>query len=199
VFTNLNELNEGKRMAKALFTKIKPLTILLIILTSTMITLSFLPEIKAETKILSIYPDEGKVGATVQLRANISTADREYIIHFDGRNVASGNATGINVDTLFTVPSASAGSHNVMIIDVNAGENDTAAFMVLTSYSLEVDVPEPPKQLQEGDQIPISVNVTGGESSKTFVANITVQAPTNVSYKTCSILLHRMSETATQP
>ena len=182
VFTNLNGLNEGKHLTKPLFAKIKPLAILLVILTSTIITLSFLPETKAETKILSINPLEGKVGETVQLRANITTEKGEYMIRFDGETIASGNATGIDVAATFTVPSASAGSHEVMIIDVNAGENDTTAFTVLTSYSLEVDVPERPKQLQEGAQKPISVNVTGGESSKTFVANITVQAPTNASY-----------------
>ncbi len=182
VFTNLNGLNEGKHLTKPLFAKIKPLVILLIILTSTMITLSFLPETKAETRIVFINPHEGKVGATVQLNANVTTENGEYVIRFDGETITSGNATGIDVDATFTVPSASAGSHEVMIIDVNAGENDTAAFTVLTSYSMEIDVPEPPKQLQEGDPVPISVNVTGGESSKTFVANITVQAPTNVSY-----------------
>jgi hypothetical protein len=171
-----------KRLTKPLCAKIKPLAILLLILTSAMITLSFLPETKAETKIISINPPEGDVGTTVQLIANITTGDGEYIIRFDGQNVTSGNATGIDVDTTFTVPSASAGSHDVMIIDVDAGENDTTTFTVLASYSLEVDVPEPPKQLQEGDPVPISVNVTRGESSKTFVANITVQAPTNVSY-----------------
>jgi len=180
--TNLNELNEGKHLTKPLFAKIKPLAILLIILTSTMITLSFLPETKAETNIIFINPHEGKVGATVQLRANITTGYGKYVIYFDGQNVTGGNATGIDVDATFTIPSASAGSHEVMIIDVNAGENDTAAFTVLTSYSLEVDVPEPPKQLQEGNSTQISVNVTGGESGKTFVANITVQAPTNASY-----------------
>ena len=182
VFTNLNGLNEGKHLTKPLFAKIKPLAILLMILTSTLITLSFLPETKAETRILSINPHEGKVGATVQLNANVTTENGEYVIRFDGETITSGNATGIDVDATFTVPSASAGSHEVMIIDVNAGENDTAAFTVLTAYSMEIDVPEPPKQLQEGDPVPISVNVIGGESSKTFVANITVQAPTNVSY-----------------
>jgi hypothetical protein len=182
VFTNLNGLKEGKHLTKPVFAKIKPLAILLIILTSTMITLSFLPEIKAETKIIYITPYEGNVGETVQLRANITTPDGEYIIHFDGQNVTSGNATGIDVDTSFTVPSASVGSHNVMIIDVNTGENDTAVFTILTSYSMEIDVPERPKQLQEGDPVPISVNITEGESNKTFVANITVQAPTNTSY-----------------
>ncbi len=182
VFTNLNGLKEGKHLTKPIFAKIKPLAILLIILTSTMITLSLLPETKAETKIISITPYEGNVGEAVQLRANITTENGEYILHFDGQNVASGNATGIDVDTSFTAPSASAGSHNVMIIDVDAGENDTATFTILTSYSMEIDVPERPKQLQEGDPAPISVNVTGGESSKTFVANITVQDPTNASY-----------------
>jgi hypothetical protein len=182
VFTNLNELNEGKHLTKTLFTKIKPLTISVIILISIMTALSLLPETKAETSIISISSSEGNVGAAVQLTANITTENGKYAIHFDGETITSGNATGIGVNITFPIPSASAGSHDLMIIDVDTGENDTATFSVLTSYSMEIDVPEQPNQLQEGDQVSVSVDVTGGESSKTFVANITVQAPTNVSY-----------------
>lgn len=162
--------------------KIKPLTFLLLILTSTIITLSFLLGVKAETKMISITPSSGNVGTTVQLRANISTVKGEYVIRFDGENVTSGNAIENVVNASFMVPSTPAGSHNVTIIDIDAGENDTITFTVLTSYSLKIDVPKPPKQLQEDDPVPISVNITGGESSKTYVANITVQAPTNASY-----------------
>jgi len=147
-----------------------------------MITLSLLPETKAETNIIFINPSEGNVGETVQLIANMSTPYGEYIIHFDGQDVASGNATEIDVDASFTVPSASAGSHDVMIIDVDAGENATTTFTVLTSHSLKVDAPEPPKQLQEGDNVTISMSIDGGESGKTYSANITVQNPKNMSY-----------------
>jgi hypothetical protein len=189
VFTNLNELNEGKHLTKPLCAKIKSLAILLLILTSIMITLSFLPETKAETKIISITPHEGNVGTTVQLVGNMSSEGGQYIVQFDEIEVASGNATGYEVNGSFNVTSTFvgdntfAGDHNVTLIDVKAEENDTATFTVLTSYTIEI-LPklEPPAQQQEGDNVTILLNVTGGESSKTFVANITVQAPTNVSY-----------------
>ena len=168
--------------------KTKPLAFLLLILASTIMIFSFLPRAKAETNIISIIPSSGNVGETVQLIANITTVGGAYIIHFDEENVTSGNAIGSDVKTSFPVPPASAGSHNVMIIDVDAGENDTAIFTVSTSHSLKIDVPKPPEQLQEGDNVTISVNLDGGESGKIYAANITVQNPTNTSYtKTLNI------------
>jgi hypothetical protein len=47
---------------------------------------------------------------------------------------------------------------------------------------MRIDVPQEPKQLQEGDSIPVFVNMTGGEPSMTYVANITVQTPANLLY-----------------
>jgi len=182
VFTNLNELNEGKHLTKPLCTKIKPLAILLLILTSTMITLSFLPETKAETNIISITPHEGNVGTTVQLRANITTVDGQYKIMFDENERLSGNATGNNVTVPFTVPHASEGVHNVTIIDTIAGEDDTTTFTVLTSYSCEPTVPKPPAQIQEGENVTISVNMTGGKLNYTY-PNIKVQTPGNLTYE----------------
>jgi len=188
VFTILNSNYEGKHLVKLQLRKIKSLTFLLLILASTIVTLSFLSRVKAETEIISMAPSSGYVGTSVQLGGNISTSNGQYILQFDEIEITSGNATGYEVNVAFNVTSTFvgdytfAGDHNVTLIDVTAGENDTTTFTVLTLYSLKIDVPEPPKQLQEGDLVPISVNITGGESSKTYVANITVQASTNVSY-----------------
>ncbi|MDI6904185.1 MAG: hypothetical protein QMD13_01635 [Candidatus Bathyarchaeia archaeon] len=163
--------------------KIKPLTFLLLILTSTIITLSFLPEVEAETKIISIDPSSGNVGTTVQLRANISTVNGTYEIWFDETFRTSGNATGNDVNVSLTVPPAPAGSHNVTIIDVATGENDTITFTVLTSYSFEPAVPESPAQLQEGENVTISINITGGKSNYTY-PDIQVQTPSgNLTYE----------------
>jgi hypothetical protein len=49
------------------------------------------------------------------------------------------------------------------------------------AYSLNVVVPESPKQLQEGDSATIWANITGGDASKTYAMNITVVAPNNES------------------
>lgn len=151
-------------------------------------TLSFLPEAKAETKIISMTPTSGDVGTKVQLMGNMSTENGQYLLQFDEVNITSGNAEGYEVDVSFNITSSFvgdntfAGDHNVTLIDVTAGENDTTTFTVLTTYDLETDVPKLPEQRQEGDNVAISINVTGGEQSETFVANITVQAPTNASY-----------------
>lgn len=173
---------EGKRLANPLLRKTKPLITLLLILTSTIITISFLPKAKAETKILSIAPISGNVETAVQLRANISTVNGTYEIWFDETLLISRNATGNDVNASFTVPHGPAGSHNVTMIDVDAGENDTATFMVLTSYSFEPAVPKSPAQLQEGENVAISVNVTGGKSNYTY-PNIKVQTPGNLTYE----------------
>ena len=162
--------------------KIKPLTFLLLILTSTIMTLSFLSGVKAETKIISINPSSGNVGATVQLIANITTVDGQYKIMFDENERLSGNATGNNVTVPFTVPHASEGVHNVTIIDTMAGEDDTTTFTVLTSYSCDPTVPKPPAQIQEGENVTISVNMTGGKSNYTY-PNIKVQTPGNLTYE----------------
>ena len=162
--------------------KIRPLTIFLLILTSTIITLSFLSGAKAETKIISINPSSGNVGATVQLIANITTIDGQYKIMFDENETLSGNASGNNVTVPLTIPHASEGVHNVTIIDTMAGENDTTTFTVLTSYSCEPAVPKPPAQIQEGENVTISINMTGGKSNYMY-PNVKVQTPGNLTYE----------------
>lgn len=170
-------------MPKPLFKKIKPLTLLLLILTSTIITLSFLFTAKAETTIISITPTSGHVGTTVRVIANISTSGKEYTIQFDGKNVTSGKAKGNSVNASFNVPHAPEGPHNVTLIDATTKENDTAVFTILISYSFEPFMPEPPIQVQEGGSVTISVNMTGGKSNYTY-PKIEVQTPSeNLIYK----------------
>lgn len=182
VFTTLNGINEGKCLTKPFLTRMTSITILLLILTLTAITFSFLPNAEAETKIISITPSSGYVGTTVQLRATIDTENGQYIVRFDEVDIVSGNAAVYEVNVSFNVTDTFTGDHNVTVIDVTAGESDTATFTVLTSYSLKIDVPDSPKQLQEGDPVPIFVNITKGELNKTLVVNVTVQSPTNASY-----------------
>jgi len=183
VLTILNTKHEGKHLMKLPPRKIKPITFLLLILTLTIISLSLLTEAKAETKIISITPQEGVVGTTLQLTANISTTDGQYRIMFDENEVLGGNATGINVTASFSIPHAPEGAHNVTIIDVTKLENDTKSFTVLTSYSLNPVTPESPAQIQEGGNVTISINMTGGNSNYTY-PNITVQTPSgNLTYE----------------
>ena len=170
-------------MTKTLHTKIRSLTIFLLILTFIVITLSFLPKAKAETKIVSLDPSSGNVGTTVQLIANISTPNGLYKISFNGDELPGGNASGNNVTASFTIPHAPEGAHDVTIIDMKTGENDTATFTVLTSYLFEPALPESPAQLQQEANVTISANMTGGKSNYTY-PNIKVQTPSgNLTYE----------------
>jgi len=153
----------------------KTLSLLLIILTSFLLTFSFLPEVRAETKILSITPLFGEVGTTIQLTANVSTQNGQYKLMFDEDELLSGDATGNDVTVSFSVPHTFEGNHTVMIVDTATGENSTATFAVIASYSLKTDVPEPPAQRQEGDSVKIFINITGGKPSYTY--NLTVETP----------------------
>jgi len=148
------------------------------------VTISVLPGAKAEMAILSMDPTSGSVGTSIQLRANTTTTTGRYEVRFDEvlLEEAGGNASLGIIDTSFSVPETVAGNHTVMVTDVETGENATGTFLVLTSYTLTIHAPETPEQIQEGDSIPISVNITGGGPDGWYVANVTVQAPTNVSY-----------------
>jgi hypothetical protein len=177
-------ITREKHLMNLSLKKIKSLTILLLTLTSIITTFSFLPRVKAEVTI-SIEPTEGHVGANVTLTANITTPDGQYKILLDETELLSGNAIGTNVSTSIIIPPAAAGSHNITIVDVEseAKENATATFKVLTAYLLKISPTiEPPQQRQEGDSAEILVNITGGKSNEPYVANITVQTPTNASY-----------------
>lgn len=182
VFTNSNGLTEGKRLTKPLLARVKPLTILLLILMFTVAAFSSLPKANAETEITSITPPSGYVGTQVELIGNISTENGQYSVQFDEVDITSGTSEGYEVNASFYIPSAFAGNHNVTLVDVTTGEKDTMRFTVLTWYSLKTDAPDWPAQGQEGDNVTIFLDVTGGIRNETFVANITVQDPTEASY-----------------
>jgi hypothetical protein len=196
VFTNPSELFEGKHLIRLSLKKVKFLVILLLTLTSTIATISLLPRVKAEVKIISVNPTSGHVGTNVTLTANITTVNRQYKIFFDEMELSGGTATENNVTVAITIPPARAGNHTIKIFDVGSGENATATFEVFTAYLLEISPPiEPPQQRQEGDSVEIRVNVTGGEQDKQFyIANITVQTPTNASHMLKELLNITLSE-----
>jgi len=168
------------------YRKTKNFIIILTLLISIIATISFAPCLRAETKIISINPSSGFVGTEVQVVANITTPNGEFVIQFDNENRTSGRANGNFVNKSITVPPAKQGAHNVTIIDLRTGESNTATFTVLPSLTLDTDAPKPTekRQLQQGDSIRIFVNITGGQASQAYTTNITVQAPDNKKY-TC--------------
>ncbi|MGB9675654.1 MAG: carboxypeptidase-like regulatory domain-containing protein [Candidatus Bathyarchaeales archaeon] len=154
--------------------KIKSTLLFALLLSSIMFTFSFLPLAKAETKIASINPTSGYVGTNVTLTANVSNLGT-YRILFDETEILSGEATENNITVNFIIPHAPHGNHNITLVDA-MGENDIKTFTILTFQSLEPQVPEPPAQLQEGANLVITVNVTGGVANYAY-PKIKVQTP----------------------
>lgn len=147
-----------------------------------MLGFSFSPSARAGISVSSISPVSGNVGTVVNLVANLTTTNGRYNVTFDGVVQAVGNATVNNVNASFTIPEATYGTHNVTVIDVITGDNATGSFFVSTAYSMNVTVPQLPIQMQEGDIVPISLYVTGGNSNATYGATIVVETPANVTY-----------------
>ncbi len=138
---------------------------------------SLSPRVCAEVRITSLDPSSGNVGTSVQLIADLDTENGQYEILFNSSLVATGTASGYSVNASFTVPEISGGNHSITLVDVTAQKNISRIFTVSTFYYLQVVVPSAPLQLQENDTAPIYLNMTGGGSSKPYVANITVQDP----------------------
>lgn len=173
VFTSQMQLR-GNCLKQVIPAKMKALTFLILLLLFIASTALFLPTTKADAKIISISPSSGYVGANVTLTANVSSLGLFRIL-FDETVVLSENTTGYNVTAYFTVPQAPQGSHNVTIVDA-AGENATVTFNVLTFKSFTPNVPESPAQLQEGADLSITVNITGGLANYAY-PKLKVQTP----------------------
>jgi hypothetical protein len=152
---------------------------LILILTSGLVALSLSPRAAAAMTV-SVDPSTGNVGTLVAVTGNVTTAAGAYEVRFDEQLMANGSAPMNIVSASFTVPQAVAGTHVIRLTDVSTGDNVTGTFNVTTSYS--VNIQPMAKPLQEGDSVPITVNITGGEASTTYVANVTVQVPSNELY-----------------
>ena len=185
VFTIFNVYYEGKNLAGFPIRKVKSAVFLALIAVSLMMPFSILPRVNAETTIISLDPAVGYVNSTVHLKGNITTSNGMYQILWDNTTaLLSANATGNEVNVTFRIPEAVEGFHNVMLVDVTANQNVTRSFTVIPAYYMTAEVPEPPKQLQEGNAtVPIAVNMTGVSGSKAYVVNITVLTPGNLTYK----------------
>lgn len=181
LFTILDVNFEGRPLAKIQL-RVKQLTCLFLMSTSMLLGFSFLPRARAGMTIFSISPANGNVGTQVQLTANLTTANGGYNITFEGVVQAVGRASGNDVNASFIVPEAVVGNRTVAVVDLEANESVIGVFTVSTAYTLDVNVPQAPRQLQEGDSVPILVNVTGGDSNSAVVANVTVQTPANTTY-----------------
>jgi len=175
-----------KALRKGLIT-----SVLVTLTLAIMLITSLLPKVAAAptTTIAVVDPSSGSVGTEVWVNGTIATANGTYILRWDERlNVTSGNATEYNVHTSFIVPQTVGKpfpGRDVLIelIDNKTGSTANGTFRLYAEYSIKAVVPQPPFQLQEGQETNIRMNVTGGVANTVYVANITVKDPANETYR----------------
>jgi len=158
---------------------------LITMLTLTIFSQMIFPHVNAvDVEITSITPStqRGKVGETVRIVGTINKTDGWYQIWFNNTLVVNGTASGNNVNASFTVPALPSGNYTLTLRDVTANINATSWFIIETDYILKVSKPEPPKQLQQGAEVNISIGITGANASINYFANVMVKNPVNETY-----------------
>lgn len=162
-------------------------TQVLILLACTLaLSLTQTPKVTADIT-LTLDPASGHVKDAVFVNGTIETADGFFIVRWNGElNVTTGYALGVEAQTTFIVPQTDGEPAGrdilVELIDNTTNSVGTANFKLYTSYHVAAVAPPPPLQLQEGATTTIWVNVTGGEPTTSYVANITVKDPANNTY-----------------
>lgn len=172
-------------MTKKYLRRIKIVTLLLTVLLAISFFALFLPHAAAaQTKIISISPEKGRVRAEVSVNGTIETTNGTYRILFNEEKVKKGTIVGNNVNITFIVPHRPAGNYSITLQDINATSGEVLSsyvferpFTIETAFYVEAIAPSPPGQLQEGDPVPIWVNITGGEIQIDYYPNITVATP----------------------
>ncbi len=178
VFTILDVKLGGVYLTKTGL-RTKGLVCMFLMLTTIVLGFTFLPHTNALMVISVVNPQTGNVGSLVVLVANLTTANGAYNVTFDDAIVAVGTAVGNQVNTTFSVPLAALGNHTLKVVDLaNTTYTASGVFYVTTAYAVNVTLPQN-RQLQEGDSVPIVMNVTGGEANNTHNENVTVQTPVN--------------------
>jgi len=143
-------------------------------------------EVTADVTI-AIDPTSGKVETIIEINATIETENGFYIVRWNTTlNVTTGYSVGFNVETSFSVPQTAGTPQGrdvlVELIDNTTQNIGTATFKLYTEHHIKAVTPPPPLQPQEGANTTIWVNVTGGEPSTKYAANITVKDPADNTY-----------------
>jgi hypothetical protein len=185
-----NRTLRGKKVLRNTLRKGLITSVLTTLIFAIMLITPLLPRVAAAptTTIVVIDPSSGSVGTEVRVNGTIDTANGTYILRWDQRlNVTIDNATEYDVYTSFivrdTVGKPSPGRDVLIeLIDNKTGSTANTTFTLYTKYYINAVVPQPPFQLQEGQETDIWVNVTGGVTNTVYVANITVEDPANTTY-----------------
>jgi len=170
-----------------MITKMRKILALFLVLASSLsaFELLFAPNVMAVPAIISLDPASGYVGAVVMVSGTIDTINGTFTIRWDQKaNLTTGKALGNQVAASFIVPATDASTSGraitVELIDINASSvSSPISFTVFTKFALYVDVPQQPRQLQEGASTNMKINVTGGTPNTVYIANVTVKDPAN--------------------
>jgi len=181
VFKPFHNNEEGISLRTSI--KTRKIAAFLIVLFLTLYISPFLPTTFAAETALTVSPNEGFVGDLINVNGTIETLSGNYSILFDSIEVANGTADNEGKFTdSFTIPHSINGTHTIQLQDITSATTDEASFVVKTAYYVKaVNVPDEPSQLQEGVQVEIRANITGGGTSKLYQHNITVTLPTPAS------------------
>lgn len=133
-------------------------------------------EANSVTTIQSVY--NGSAGQLYNVKGTIYTSNGTYNVIMGNTIVASGTASGLYVDTNFTVPQLTGGDYNFLIEDIKEGDlNSTGTtpeqFLITVAYSINSAT----AYNQEGSTVGLTAEVTGGNSGASYVANVTVVLP----------------------
>lgn len=161
-----------------------------VILFSTFFIVSHSRKVSADLAINTLSKYTGFVGDQVELIGEIITVNGTYEILFDGIPIKSANATLNSVQDRFSVPNGTSGDHMIRLRDVsNVTESAALNFTIQTQYAIRAIVPEEPRQLQQGENITLLTEITGGNASRTYRASISVVDPSNVNYSSGELII----------
>ncbi|HEX7481883.1 MAG TPA: hypothetical protein VF350_00255, partial [Candidatus Bathyarchaeia archaeon] len=125
--------------------------------------------------ILQITPSSatGPVGSSVNVIGTIYVSNGSYQIVMGKTVVSSGKADGYYVDSNFTVPELPVGAYALTLTDLGINVNSTQQFTITTGYSITAA----PSSVQEGNNLALTVSITGAQSGISYSANVAVVLP----------------------
>lgn len=154
-----------------------------VIIFSTFFIVSHSRKVSADLVINTLSKYTGFVGDQVLLTGEIITTNGTYEILFDGMPIKSANAIFNSVQDVFSVPNGTSGDHMIRLRDVsNLTESAALNFTIQTQYTVRAVTPEEPGQLQQGENVTLLAEITGGNASRTYRATMSVMDPANVNY-----------------
>lgn len=154
----------------------------ILVLIQIVILLPCIPFVNADSAVslTSVSTYSGVAGDSVTLEGTIGTSNGQYQILLNDTLLLTDTSVGYDVECVFTVPEVPSGNYLLILKDVTLDTNISTSFTVGINYSVEPILPSSPALLQEGSTVNLNVTITGGDSSTSYDANITVYLPDSI-------------------